>query len=246
MNKTNKAFNIVSIEGNIGSGKSTLLKHLKEYVEKHSTIHSNLASNEIKTHNNCTFKLNRKIIFLKEPVEEWDTIRDSEGKTMLEKFYANQIAYSFSFQMMAYISRLVYMKEAIEQNPDAVIITERSLYTDREVFAKMLFDDKKIEDVNYQIYLKWFDAFAKDYPVNKIIYVKADPNICSERIEKRHRHGEESIPLEYLTKCHEYHNEMIRKYEKDYDQLILNGNIDIQNNQKQIEAWLHDILLFIH
>ena len=41
------------------------------------------------------------------------------------------------------------MKNAIDVNPDAFIITERSLYTDKEVFAKMLYDDKKIEDINY-------------------------------------------------------------------------------------------------
>jgi deoxyadenosine/deoxycytidine kinase len=254
----NKSFNIVSIEGNIGSGKSTLLKHLQDYVYQHSinkVIYSqidvldqtsNKINSEIQTYNNCTFKLNRKIIFLKEPVAEWETIKDSKNKTMLEKFYADQKRYSFSFQMMAYISRLVYMKEAVEENPDAIIITERSLYTDKEVFAKMLFDDKKIEDVDYQIYLKWFDAFAKDYPISKIIYVKADPSICSERITTRFRKGEQGIPLEYLTRCHDYHNEMIQKYDKEYDQLILNGNIDIKNNEKQITAWLHDILLFIH
>lgn len=246
MSHKNKSFSIIPIEGNIGSGKSTLLKHLKDYVDKHSDTTLLNHNAEIKTNTNCTFKLNRKIIFLKEPVDEWETIRDSENKTMLEKFYADQKRYSFSFQMMAYISRLVYMKDAVEANPDAVIITERSLYTDKEVFAKMLFDDHKIEDVDYQIYLKWFDAFAKDYPVSKLIYVKADPEVCSERIKKRHRHGEEGIPLEYLERCHNYHEDMIKKYEKDYDQLILNGNIDISENKKQIEDWLYNILLYIH
>jgi deoxyadenosine/deoxycytidine kinase len=201
---------------------------------------------EIVTNTNCTFKLNRKIIFLKEPVDEWETIKDSNGKTMLEKFYADQDRYSFSFQMMAYISRLVYMKKAVDDNPNAIIITERSLNTDKEVFAKMLFDDNKIEDVNYQIYLKWFDAFAQDYPIDKIVYIKAEPDICQERIRKRHRNGEESIEREYLKKCHDYHESMIKNCEKETDLLVLNGNIDISDNKKQIEDWLHDILLYIH
>ena len=76
-------FKIVSIEGNIGSGKTTLLKKLKEkYVN------------------------NPNIIFLKEPVDEWEQIKDKDGQTMLQKFYADQQKYSFAFQMMAYISRL--------------------------------------------------------------------------------------------------------------------------------------------
>ena len=45
---------------------------------------------------------------------------------------------------------------AIKANPNSIFITERSLLTDKYVFAKMLFDQHKIEDVNYQIYLKMF------------------------------------------------------------------------------------------
>ena len=107
---------IVSIEGNIGSGKTTLMEYLKTHFKSKS------------------------IVFLKEPVDEWETIKDHEGTTMLQKFYADQEKYSFSFQMMAYISRLSLLKDTIENNPDAIIITERSLMTDRHVFAKMLYD----------------------------------------------------------------------------------------------------------
>ena len=71
---------IISIEGNIGSGKSTLLEELR-----------------------LKYKDNSNIIFLKEPVEEWETIKDEKGITMLENFYADQAKYSFAFQMMAYI-----------------------------------------------------------------------------------------------------------------------------------------------
>ena len=123
---------IYTIEGNIGSGKSTLLEFLKDEL----TIS------------------NQKIIYMKEPVDEWEEIKDSAGNTMLQKFYENQEKYSFPFQMMAYISRLNLMKETIEQNPNAIIISERSLYTDKYVFAKMLYETDKIEDVNYQIYCK--------------------------------------------------------------------------------------------
>ncbi len=225
-----KSFTIISIEGNIGSGKSTLLKHLKEYIETQD--------------DKINIDLNSKIIFLKEPVDEWNDIKDSNNKTMLEKFYANQNKYSFAFQMMAYISRLVNLKNIIDTNNNVIIITERSLYTDKDVFAKMLFDNNKIEDVEYQIYLKWFDAFADDYPINKIIYINAEPKICYDRIAIRHRQGEDKIPIEYLIKCHNYHNDMIEKY-KQCNQLILDGNIDIKHNTEQLNIWICKILSFI-
>ena len=62
----------------------------------------------------------------------------------------------------------------------------------------MLYDDNKIEEVNYQIYLKWFDEFAQETKLDGIIYVHTEPTVCYDRIKKRSRTGEESIPLDYL------------------------------------------------
>ena len=143
---------LISVEGNIGSGKSTLLDNLRNY-----------------------YKNNKTVVFLKEPVDEWENIKDKFGNTMLEKFYSDQKRYSFSFQMMAFISRLVLLKDTIKQNKDAIIITERSLITDKSVFAKMLYDMGNIEDVEYQIYVKWFEYFVSEFPISKIIYVNCDP-----------------------------------------------------------------------
>ena len=74
-------------------------------------------------------------------------IKDNKGITVLQKFYEDQNKYSFPFQMMAYISRLSLLKEAMRGDYD-VIITERCIFTDQRVFAKMLYDSKKIEEID--------------------------------------------------------------------------------------------------
>jgi deoxyadenosine/deoxycytidine kinase len=210
---------IISIEGNIGSGKSTLLAEL---IKKYSS-------------NNP-----KNIVFLKEPVDDWETIKDINGLTMLQKFYSNQEKYSFPFQMMAYISRLALLKKTIKENKQSIIITERSLLTDRHIFAKMLYDNGKIEDVNYQIYLKWFDTFSSDFPIKKIIYVKTTPEICYKRILQRSRLGEDIIPLDYLNSCNHYHDSMMSLYE-DTDVLLIDGNMDIHSDPQLVESWLDRI-----
>jgi deoxyadenosine/deoxycytidine kinase len=224
INKDNVEF--YSIEGNIGSGKTTLL-------------------NELELKKKLSNKKNKKVIFLREPVDEWEKIKDKNGITMLEKFYENQEKYSFSFQMMAYISRLQLLKEAVETNPGAIIISERSLFTDKLVFAKMLFDNNKIEDINYLIYLKWFETFSENYPLKKVIYIKTDPDICLSRIEKRSRQGENNISLEYLIECDKYHEEMMNSL--SVEKMVLDGNIDIHNNENKetLNDWINCIEQFI-
>jgi Leucine-rich repeat (LRR) protein len=51
--------------------------------------------------------------------------------------------------MMAYITRLSQLKKCIDSAPeDCIIISERCLYTDRYVFAKMLYDNNLIEEID--------------------------------------------------------------------------------------------------
>ena len=170
---------------------------------------------------------------------------------MLQKFYENQERYSFPFQMMAYISRLAILKQTIKENPTAIIITERSLYTDKFVFAKMLYESGKIESVNYQIYSKWFEVFAQECPIHQVIYVKTNPTICHDRIIQRSRTGEDTIPLEYLNECHNYHENMINQFLPSenicskQNQLVLNGDIDIFKNEEQLNNWINEIVQFI-
>ncbi len=175
---------IISIDGNIGSGKSTILKHLKERLSE-----------------------NKNYVFVDEPVKEWSKI-EHDGITILEKFYGNTEKYSFSFQMMAYITRLNMLKNAVKENPNAIIITERCLYTDKYVFAKMLYDQKNINPYEYQIYNKWFDEFISDLPEHKFFFIKSDPIKSKERINQRKRAGEDNISIDYLASCEKYHLDM--------------------------------------
>ena len=210
---------IITIEGNIGSGKSTLVKNLEDAFSESDSVH-----------------------FLQEPIDEWNTIKDENGKTMIEKYYENQEKYAFSFQMMAYISRLTRLRNALKTNPK-VIVTERSIFTDKNVFASMLYKDKKIEDVEYTIYIKWFEEFLKDIPPISTIYIRTTPEIAKQRVDIRARKGE-TIPLEYLKLCHEYHEQWLNNNNSDTcknDILILDGNIDVHENPQLIDEWIEII-----
>lgn len=198
---------VISIEGNIGAGKSTLIQQIES-------------------------QLNKNIIYIPEPIDEWNTIKNEDNIPILECFYKNQEKYAFSFQMMAYISRIVKLKKAIEKHPDSILIIERSIYTDKYVFAKMLYDNNQINEIEYQIYLKWYDYFLKNLPKVYTIYMRTNPEICLERIYKRNRTGEENISLYYLQNCHKYHENWIYTNIDVTNTIIINANQNRSNNQE--------------
>lgn len=192
---------VVSIEGNIGSGKSTIIELIKQ-----------------------RFKDNKSVAFLSEPVDVWREIKDNDGVDLLTNFYKDQEKFSFHFQMAAYISRVSAITK-IQENPQIkLIIVERSIWTDKNVFAKMLYDDGKISKLEYNIYLKWFDEFSKLINHSLNIYIKTTPEVAFERVKKRNRSGE-TIPLEYLQKCNRYHNDWL-----NYNSHILDGNIELPDD----------------
>ena len=223
-------YKILSIEGNIGSGKSTLLENLRQHYSQDSHI-----------------------IFLKEPVYLWEKIMDNNGNNIIQKFYNDQEKYSFAFQMMAYISRLKILRDAVSDinkkeltNNTFIIITERSLYTDKYVFAQMLYDQKKIEDVFFKIYLSWFEEFSSDFQTDYHIYINATPQTCYDRIHKRMRIGEESIPMSYLEDCKKYHDNFLDLNNGIIKQkLTLNGNMDIYEDSSVLNKWIQQIDLLV-
>ena len=224
MTQSSTKVRIISIDGSIGSGKTTMMERIKQH-----------------------YKDNSNIIFACEPVEQWSKITDEHGTEMLKLFYKNQTECAFAFQMMAYISRLSGLRKIIRENPDIkIIITERSLYTDKYIFEKMLYDQGKIKEYEHQIYLMWFDEFAKDFDINDVIYIKTDPSKCYERVHIRAREGEELIPLSYLEECHKYHEEFLDPMSGLFkQQLVLDGNQDIFQNEGVVHERLEQIDAFI-
>ena len=201
---------IISIEGNIGSGKSTFVEQLKQNIK------------------------NENICFLEEPVDVWNTIVDKDGITILENYYKDNKKWAFSFQMMAYISRLSLLKKAIKSNKYEIIITERSLTTDKHVFCQMLYDTDLIEDIEFTIYNKWFEEFNTIENI-QYVYLKTDPEISYERVLKRSRTGE-TIPLSYLKNCSHYHDTWLSK-EKNV--IFINANVE--NTYENVSQWIQNI-----
>jgi len=171
---------VISIEGNIGVGKSTFTNILKE-------------------------NFNNSLI-VSEPVDMWINMKDDNGENILGLFYKDIKRWAYSFQNLAYVTRMIKISEAIGLDKE-IIFLDRSLGTDKNVFEKMLYDDNVLSDLEHKMYELWCDFYQKNIDSGEeyIIYLRCDPNTAYERIKKRNREEEKNITLEYLEKLHKYH-----------------------------------------
>ena len=191
---------IISIEGNIGSGKSTLVKHLR--------------------------KVNIDWIFLDEPVTEWEKLKNDKGESLLQLFYKDMPRWSYTFQNYAYITRMRKLIDITKKkyNKPTYIITERSVFTDRHVFAEMLLKDGKMTQMEMDMYLNWFNLLHKFATIDHVVYLRTDSTKCLERIKARSRIGEDNIKLEYLESLEYHHDKWINNHKSS---LLLDGNKDL-------------------
>lgn len=177
---------IFSLDGNIGVGKSTLLKQIaKEFPE---------------------------ILIVQEPVDVWTALKNSDGQNLLELFYKDKQRYAYTFQNAAILSRLKLLRDAVASaRPGQIILTERSVLTDRCVFAEMLKDKGFLNDIEWQLYNTWFDTFATDLPMAGIVYISNRCETAYERIQKRNRSEEHTIPMAYLLELETQHTKWLRE-----------------------------------
>ena len=139
---------------------------------------------------------------------------------------------------------------SIKRNPECkIIVCERSLEADNNVFAKMLRDDGKIEEIQYQIYEHFYHSGKDDLKTDAIIYVDSDPTICHERINNRSRDGEGGISNGYLESCKGYHDKWLIDA-PSIPVLLINTNEDVSYNIQDPHdkgiVWLKLMESFIH
>lgn len=219
-----------TLEGLIGAGKSRFLAALKaDFNGRRPT------SGE-----------QRELTIVDEPVERWCSTKDENGKSVLSYFYDDTKRYGFLFQINALMTRYGSTLEAndkIQRSPltsssSHVLLSERTIGTDCNVFARMLHADGTMNSMEHLIYKQTFDTLTERRPecnsVNGVIFVHTTPEESMQRILKRGREGE-NIPLDYLEKCAAAHEQWLPQC--GVPVLIINGNVDI-NASPQLYASL--------
>lgn len=214
----------IFIEGNIGAGKSTLINILGE-------------------------KFGDKCVTATEPVNEWTGLKNENGETLLELYYADLKRYSYLFQSVVLRTRVQTFNKCLSSGNHNLGFFERSIYADRYCFADNCYKSGLMNNIEFTDYNEWFDWIESTFQLsNKIsgfIYLKTDPNVSLRRINNRHREAESQIPLDYLIMLNEKHDRLISNLKETHPILILDGNLDFKNDANIKNDFMEKIKIFV-
>jgi deoxyadenosine/deoxycytidine kinase len=201
---------LILIEGNIASGKSTIVTALKN------------------------LKGFGKIQCILEPLDAWQNIKDSSNENILDKFYKDMQRYCYTFQSYAFLTRVALFDD-IDYTADYVFM-ERSVFTDRDVFAKNCYKQGIMPELEWKIYNDWFSwMINKTFPKLDVtvLYLRCEPFICKQRLDGRARSEEQSVSLQYLTQIHYRHDEWLLNEE---NAIIIDCSKDVKSIMDNITA----------
>lgn len=136
-----------------------------------------------------------------------------ENNPYLADFYEDMKRWSFHLQVFFLNSRFNQIKRIRESGQS--VIQDRTIYEDAYIFAANLYKSKMISDRDYQNYLALFDSmihFVK--PPDLLIYLKAEIPKLVGQIEKRGRHYENAIRIDYLKNLNSHYEDWIAGYDK--------------------------------
>ena len=173
-----------------------------------------------------------------EPINEWVNISPS-GLNLLEEFYKDQSRYAYTFQSIAFRTRVKNLNN-LPTNKQNII--ERSIFTDRNVFAKTCYETGKMNDIEWADYNSWFDWLSGHIAPKGYIYLRANPEISYERIRQRNRRGECDITLSYLTELHRKHDNWLIS---EANVLVLDVNDEFEKDEYKLNNMIRRVIKFI-
>ncbi|KAG8593390.1 hypothetical protein GDO81_000813 [Engystomops pustulosus] len=237
----------ISIEGNIAAGKSTFVNILKKCNEDWEVV--------------------------PEPIARWCNVQSSQdefqelttsqksGGNLLQMMYEKPERWSFTFQSYACLSRIRAQLKAfggkLREAENPVLFFERSVYSDRYIFASNLYEAECMNETEWTVYQDWHEwmnsQFGADLQLDGIVYLRAAPENCLKRIYCRGREEEQGIPMEYLEKLHYKHESWLHHrnmrtdfaYLQDVPILTLDVNEDFKDDKQKQECLIEKVKEFL-
>jgi deoxyadenosine/deoxycytidine kinase len=162
----------------------------------------------------------------------------------LPDFYEDMNRWAFHSQLY-FLSNKFHMHQQLEQ-VSGVVVLDRSIYEDAEIFATALHDMRKFTGRDWDTYWKFYQIILDAIrPPDLMIYLRCSMRTLRKRIRLRGRDMEQSIPLSYLKRLDGLYESWLKSYQYS-DVLILetdkldyiNDMVDCLDVMERVEALL--------
>ncbi len=212
------------LEGNIGVGKSTFLRLIQEQCPE--------------------------ILVIQEPQESWSS--QAYGQSLLENFYKDAHRWAYTIETLALVTRVKHHM-ATQALKLPLSLMERSVYSGHYCFAQNGYASGFLSPLEWDVYSRMVDVLVHQHcrPPHGFIYLRAQPEVCFDRIQKRQRHGESNITCEYLQQIHNFHEKfLIEKHGiaanlNKTPVLVLDAQFDLATHPEQFAAYIQQIKDFM-
>ena len=153
----------------------------------------------------------------------------------LVDFYSDMKRWSFPLQIYFLTHRYNVHKKIIESSSSS--IQDRSIYENANIFARALFDDKALDQRDYDNYLTLYTSMTRDLPgPTLVIYLKRSLDKLQERIKLRGREFEQKIDPHYLDRLNFYYDEWYDQYSIGKKCVIETDDLDLLESQNDFSA----------
>ena len=142
-------------------------------------------------------------------------LEEVKDNPYLDDFYKSMKDWSFHLQIFFLNSRFNQIQKISESNN--VVIQDRSIYEDYEVFTKTLYDSGVLMEREFNNYKRLYNTILKYINEPDLLIYLRNLNIekIISNIDKRSRKFEKSIDKEYLKKLNIYYENWINKHPQE-------------------------------
>ena len=159
-------------------------------------------------------------------------LEEVKDNPYLDDFYKSMKDWSFHLQIFFLNSRFNQIQKISESNN--VVIQDRSIYEDYEVFTKTLYDSGVLMKREFNNYKRLYNTILKYINEPDLLIYLRNLNIDKiiSNIDKRSRKFEKSIDKEYLKKLNIYYENWIKKHPQEKILTIDLSENDFMENPK--------------
>ena len=163
----------------------------------------------------------------------WDLqLEEVKDNPYLDDFYKSMKDWSFHLQIFFLNSRFNQIQKISESNN--IVIQDRSIYEDYEVFTKTLYDSGVLMEREFNNYRRLYNTILKYINEPDLLIYLRNLNIDKiiSNIDKRSRKFEKSIDKDYLKKLNLYYENWIKEHPQDKVLTIDLSENDFMENPK--------------